>query len=36
MNSNTNWSRRWRVSSSLSAAMIASNADPGPTPLTVL
>ena len=36
MNSSTNWSRRCRVSSSFSAAMIASNADPGPTPLMVL
>ncbi|MEJ2297262.1 MAG: hypothetical protein P8X94_01900 [Woeseiaceae bacterium] len=32
-NSNTNWSRRLRVSRSLSAAMIVSRAEPGPTPL---
>ena len=35
MKSSTNWSRRWRVSSSLSDAMTASSADPGPTPLIV-
>jgi hypothetical protein len=31
--SSTNWSRRRLVSSNLSAAMTASSADPGPTPL---
>jgi len=34
MNRRTNWSRRCRVSISLSAAITASNAEPGPTPLT--
>ncbi len=33
MNSSTNWSLRRRVSSSFSAAMMASKAEPGPTPL---
>ena len=32
-NSKTNWSRRLRVSRSFNAAMTASSADPGPTPL---
>ena len=32
--SSTNWSRRRFVSSNLSAAITASSADPGPTPLT--
>ena len=35
MNSSTNWSRRLRVSRSFRDAMMASNADPGPTPLIV-
>ena len=35
MNKSTNWSRRFRVSTSLSEAMTASSAEPGPTPLIV-
>ena len=35
MKSSTNWSRRLRVSMTFNEAIIASRADPGPTPLMV-